>query len=84
MDCVVRREFERKTIDDNERFVLQIPFPEDAFGTMCYVVDKQNSHMMGKFDDKLEDIYCDVQLKPFNLAQISRMIATLEAEKTRF
>ena len=26
MDCVERREFERKTIDDNEGFVLQIPF----------------------------------------------------------
>ena len=26
MDCVERREFDRQTIDNNEGFVLQIPF----------------------------------------------------------
>ena len=56
MDCVERREFERKTIDNNKGFVLQIPFLECAFETMYYVIDKKNSHMMGIFDDKLEDI----------------------------
>ena len=34
MDCVERREFERQTIDNNEGFVLRIPFLECAFGTM--------------------------------------------------
>ena len=71
MDCVERREFKRKTIDGNEGFVLQIPFLECAFGTVYYVVDKQNGHMMGIFDDKLEDIDCDTQMKPFNLVQLS-------------
>ena len=71
MDCVERREFKRKTINGNKRFVLQIPFLEHAFGTTYYVVDKQNGHMMGIFDDKLEDIDCDAQMKPFNLAQLS-------------
>ena len=45
---------------------------------MYYLVDKQNGHMMGIFDDKLGDIECDAQMKPFNLAQLSQMIATLE------
>ena len=53
------------------KFVLQIPFLEHAFGTMYYVVDKQNDHMMGIFNDKLEDIQCDAQMKPFTLAQLS-------------
>ena len=34
MDCVERREFKRQTIDNNEGFVLQIPFLEHAFGTL--------------------------------------------------
>ena len=68
MDCVERRKFERHTIDNNEGFLLQIPFFEHAFGTMYYVIDKQNSHMMGIFDDQLQDIDCDAQMRPFNLA----------------
>ena len=51
---------------------------------MYYVVDKQNGHMMGIFDDKLEDIECDAQMKPFNLAQLSWMIATLEQRRQGF
>ena len=42
MDCVERREFERQTIDNNEGFVLQIPFLEHVFGTLYYVIDKQD------------------------------------------
>ena len=53
LDLVERREFERKTIDSNEGFVLQIPFLECAFGTKYFVVDKQNGNMMGIFDDKV-------------------------------
>ena len=40
--------------------------------------------MMGIFDDKLEDIQCDAQMKPFNLAQLSQMIATLEQIRQDF
>ena len=39
---------------------------------------------MGIFDDKLEDTDCDAQMKPFNLAQLSQMIATLEQRKQGF
>ena len=84
MDCVERREFERKTIDGNEGFVLQIPFLECAFGTTYYVVDKQNGHMMDIFNDKLEGIDCDAQMKPFNLAQLSSNDCYTGTEKTRF
>ena len=84
MDCVERREFKRQTIDNNKGFVLRIPFLEHAFGTMYYVIDKQNGHMMGIFNDQLQDIDCDVQMKPFNLAQLSQMITTLEQKKARF
>ena len=51
---------------------------------MYYIVDKQNGHMMGIFNDKLEDIDCDAQMKPFNLAQLSWMIATLEQRRQSF
>ena len=81
MDCVERREFERQTIGNNEGYVLQIPFLECAFGTMYYVIDTQNGHMMGIFNDQLQDIDCNVQMKPFNLAQLSRMITTLEQKR---
>ena len=50
-----KREFKRQTIDNNKGFVLRIPFLERAFGTMYYVIDKQNGHMMGIFDDQLQD-----------------------------
>ena len=75
---VERREFERKTIDGNEGFVLQIPFLECAFGTKYFVVDKQNDSMMGIFDDKVETISAEAQMRPFNLAQLSHMITTIE------
>ena len=84
MDCVERREFERQTIDNNEGFVLLIPFLECAFGTIYYVIDKQNGHMMGIFDDQLQDIDCDAQMKSFNLAQLSQMITTLEHRRQGF
>ena len=51
---------------------------------MYYVIDKQNGHMMGIFDDQLQDIDCDVQMKPFNLAQLSQMITTLEQKRQGF
>ena len=51
---------------------------------MYYVIDKQNGHMMGIFNDKLEDIDCDAQMKPFNLAQLSQMITTLKHRRQGF
>ena len=35
-----RKEFNRKTIDSNEGFVLEITFIEGAFGTKYFIVDK--------------------------------------------
>ena len=70
MNCVERREFERQTIDNNEGFVLQIPFLECAFGTLYYVIDEQNGHMMGIIDDQLQSTDCGTQMEPFNLAQL--------------
>ena len=78
LDWVERREFKRKTIDGNEGFVLQIPFLEHAFGIKYFVVDKQNGNMMGIFDDKVETISAEAQMRPFNLAQLSHMITTIE------
>ena len=67
-----------RPIDGNEGFVLQIPFLEHAFGTKYFIVDKQNGNMMGIFNDKVETITAEAQMKPFNLAQLSHMIATIE------
>ena len=53
LDLVERREFERKTINGNEGFVLQIPVLEHAFGTKYFVVDKQNGNMMGTLMTRL-------------------------------
>ena len=71
-------------MDGNEGFVLQIPFLEHAFGTKYFVVDKQNGSMMGIFDDKDETFSVEAQMKPFNLAQLSCMIATLEQHRQGF
>ena len=78
LDWVERREFKRKTLDENEGFVLQIPFLECAFSTKYFIVDKQNGSMMSIFNDMVETISVEAQMKPFNLAQLSCMIATLE------
>ena len=84
MDCVERQEFRRQTIDNNKGFVLQIPYLEHAFGTLYYVIDKQNGHMMGIIDDHLQSIDCDAQLEPFDLGQLSQMITTLEQKRQGF
>ena len=84
MDCVEMREFKRQTVDNNEGFVLQIPFLEGAFGMLYYVIDKQNGHMMGIIDDQLQSIDCGAQMEPFNLAQLSQMITTLEQKRQGF
>ena len=84
LDWVERRELERKTIDGIEGFVLQIPFLKHAFGTKYFIVDKQNGNMMCIFDDKVETISAEAQMKPFNLAQQSHMIATIEQQRQGF
>ena len=84
LDLVERREFERKTIDGNEGFVLQIPFLEHAFGNKYFIVDKQNGSMMGIFDDKVETVSAEAQVRPFNLAQLSHMTAILEQCRQSF
>ena len=81
LDIAERREFKRRTIDGNEGFVLQIPFLECAFDTKYFVVDKQNDNMMGIFDDKVEVVEAEAQMRPFNLAQLSHTIATLEQRR---
>ena len=40
--------------------------------------------MMGIFDDQLQDIDCDTQMKPFNLAHLSQMITTLDHRRQGF
>ena len=85
IDRVERREFERQIIDNNEGFVLQIPFLECAFGTLYYVIDKQNGNMMGIIDDQLQSIDCGAQMEPFDLAQLSWMITErLEQKRQGF
>ena len=78
LDWVERREFERKTIEGNEGFVLQIPFLEHAFGTKYFVEDKQNGSMMGIFNNKVETISAEAQMRLFNLAQLSHMTIMIE------
>ena len=51
---------------------------------MYYVIDKQNGHMMGIFNDQLQNIDCDMQMEPFNLAQLSQKITTLEQKRQGF
>ena len=84
MDCVERREFERQTVDNNEGFVLQIPFLEHVFGMLYYVIDKQNSHMMGIIDDQLQDIDCGVQMEPFDLNHLGHMVVAWEQKRQGF
>ena len=54
------------------------------FGTLYYVIDKQNGYMMGIIDDQLQSIDCGTQMELFNLAQLSQMITTLEQKRQGF
>ena len=54
------------------------------FGTLYYVIDKQNGHMMGIINDQLQSIDCGVQMELFNLGQLSQMITTLEQKRQGF
>ena len=39
---------------------------------------------MGIFNDKIETISAEAQMKPFNLAQLGHMIATIEQQRQGF
>ena len=84
MDCVERREFERQTVDNNEGFVLQIPFHEHAFGTLYYVIDKQNSCILGIIDNQLQDIDCGTQMEPFDMNCLGHMVVVWEQKRQGF
>ena len=73
-----RRDFDRQTLDGNEGFVLEIPFLEGAFDTKYFIVDKITGSMMGIYNDKVEEVEAEVQLQPFNLAQLQHVVTTLE------
>ena len=51
---------------------------------MYYVIDKENGHMTGIFNDQLQNIDCDSQMEPFNLAQLSQKITKLEQKRQGF
>ena len=84
MDCVERREFKRQTVDNNKGFVLQIPFLECAFGTLYYVIDKQNGHMMSIIDNQLQDIDSGAQMEPFDLNHLGHMVVAWEQKRQAF
>ena len=79
-----RKEFKRRTIDGNEGFVLGIPFLEHDFGTKYFVIDKQNGNIMCIFNDKVEVVEAESQMKPFNLAHLSLTVATLAQRRQGF
>ena len=54
------------------------------FGTLYYVIDKQNGHMMGIIDDQLQSIDFGTQMELFNLGQLSQIITTLEQKRQGF
>ena len=76
-----RREFDRKTIDGNEGFVLEIPFLEGAFSTKYFIVDKTNVHMVGIYNDKIKVVECEAQMEPFNLDQLNVVVTTLKQRR---
>ena len=54
------------------------------FGTLYYVIDKQNGHMMSIIDNQIQSIDCGAQMEPFNLGQLSQKITTLEQKRQGF
>ena len=59
-----------KWVNDNEGFVLEIPFLEGAFSTKHFIVDKVNGQMAGIYDDTVEVIKCQAQMEPFQLKAV--------------
>ena len=54
------------------------------FGTLYYVIDKQNGHMMGIIDDQLQGIDCGAQMELFNLDHLSHMVMAWEQKRQGF
>ena len=73
-----RKGFDRHTVNDNEGFVLEIPFLEGAFDTKHFIVDKINGQRAGIYDDTIEVIECQAQMEPFKLDQLNVVVATLK------
>ena len=68
-----RVEFDRETMEGNAGFRLEIPYLEHAFGTKYFIMDKVTGTMMGIYDDKVEQVNMQVQMKPFNINQLDRV-----------
>ena len=77
LDRTDRVEFDRKTLDGNTGFQLEIPYLEHAFGTKYFIMDHVTGSMMGIYDDKVEQINLKGQLKPFNINQLDRVMHIL-------
>ena len=84
MNITTRNVFDRKMVNGNEGFVLEIPFLEGEFGTKHFIVDKVNGEMAGIYDDMVEVIKCQTQMEPFNLKQLNTMVAMLEQKRQGF
>ena len=74
LDRTDRVEFNRETIRGNMGFRLEIPYLECTFGTKYFIMDKITGSMMGIYDDKVEQIELQGQLKPFNKNQLDRFM----------
>ena len=74
LDRTDRVEFDRETIEGNAGFRLEIPYLEHAFSTKYFIIDKVTGTMMGIYDDKVEQIDMQAQLKPFNINQLDRVM----------
>ena len=78
LQLIDRKEFDRKTLDGNEGFILEIPFLEGAFSTKYFVIDKTTGSMMGIYNDKVDKVEAEAQLQLFNLAQLQCVVYMLE------
>ena len=54
------------------------------FGTLYYVIDKQNGLMMGIIDYQLQGIDCGAQMELFNLDHLSHMVMAWKQKRQGF
>ena len=81
LDRTDRVEFDRKTLEGNTGFWLEILYLECAFGTKYFVMDQVTGSMMGIYDDKVEQIDLKGQLKPFNTNQLNRVMSHFRSKE---
>ena len=74
LDRTDRVEFNRETIEGNTGFKLEIPYLEYAFSTKYFIMDRITGSMMGIYDDKVDQIDLEGQLKPFNINLLDRVM----------